>query len=43
MKKKYLIPEVEVDFVVLERSFLDSTQSSAPNLIYDDEIDPWSD
>ncbi len=42
MKRKYLSPEVEVDLVVIERNILsDPYASSAQDLIYDDEENPW--
>ena len=43
MKKTYLSPEVEITRVNLEENFLtsDPTRSAAPDLIFEDEVDPW--
>lgn len=43
MKKKYLSPEVQVDFVRIETNFLtsDPSVSSGQDLVFDSEIDPW--
>ena len=43
MKKIYLLPEVEITLVTIEDNFLasDPSVSSAPDLIFDDEVDPW--
>lgn len=43
MKKKYLTPEATVCLVSVEGNFLasDPNVSSAPDLIFDDEVDPW--
>lgn len=46
MKKKYLEPQVYVDLIRLEGSFLASTdpsKSSSEDLYYESEIDPWED
>ena len=43
MKKKYFSPLVIVDIAEVEHNFLNSERagSQAPDLIYDDEVDPW--
>lgn len=46
MKKKYLTPGTLVSWVTLEKNFLlsgDPTVSSAEDLYYESEIDPWED
>ena len=46
MRKKYLTPCVQVDWVTLEKNFLqsgDPSKSSSEDLIYESEIDPWED
>ena len=43
MKKNYLSPEVQTTLVKIEGNFLtsDPSVSSAQDLIYDSEVDPW--
>ena len=39
MKKQYLIPEVEITFVVIEQSILDNSVEGLTTTTYD----PWGD
>ena len=37
----YEVPDVKIHVVTLGKVLMDSTKSTAPDLQYDSEVDPW--
>lgn len=43
MKKLYFSPEVEVDLIVVEGSFMGTYNNTGQNLDPEQDFDPWAD